>query len=217
RTASLDVGPGPQTARVPTRSLSVSSRPPGGLPAALARARGAFARQRDTEVVSVLRPIADRFSDSADTHELLGLAYYRLGRYTTALRHLESFYALTASLDRFPVAMDCLRALGRHRGVADLWEDLQVVSPSAEVVIEGRIVMAGSLADKGRLGEAIALLERSAIAPRRLQDHHLRQWYALADLEEQAGNLPRARALFERVARHDRQLGDVVERLSSLA
>lgn len=218
RTAALDVRPAAQTVpAAQARSLSTSFRPTGGLPAALARARGAFVRQRDTEVVSVLRPISDRFPDSAETHELLGLAYYRLGRYTTALRHLEAFSALSASLDRFPVAMDCLRALGRHRGVADLWEDLRVVSPSAEVVIEGRIVMAGSLADKGRLGEAIALLERSAVSPRRLQDHHLRQWYALADLEEQAGNLPRARALFERVARHDRQLGDVVERLAALA
>lgn len=158
----------------------------------------------------------ERFPDSPEIHELLGLAYYRLGRYPTALRHLEAFASLSGSLERFPVAMDCLRALGRHRGLAELWEDLRVVSPSAQVVIEGRIVMAGSLADRGRLGEAIALLERSAIAPRRLQEHHLRQWYALADLEEQAGNLPRARALFERVARHDRQLGDVAERLAGL-
>jgi hypothetical protein len=51
---------------------------------------------------------------------------------------------------------------------------------------------------------------------RKAHDHHLRLWYALADLEERAGNLPDARVLFQRVARQDPAFADVAERLVSL-
>ena len=34
--------------------------------------------------------------------------------------------------------------------VEELWDELRQASPSAELVMEGRIVMAGSLADRGR-------------------------------------------------------------------
>ena len=49
-----------------------------------------------------------------------------------------------------------------------------------------------------------------------VQDFHLRLWYALADLEERAGNLPRARTLFERISRNDPGFADVMERLVGL-
>ena len=45
---------------------------------------------------------------------------------------------------------------------------------------------------------------------------HLRLWYALADLEERAGNMPRARALFDRVAPRRPGFADVAERLAAL-
>ena len=46
--------------------------------------------------------------------------------------------------------------------------------------------MAGALADQGKLPAAIELLERGAGHPRRAQLHHLKQWYALADLYDRA-------------------------------
>ncbi len=49
-----------------------------------------------------------------------------------------------------------------------------------------------------------------------VREHHLRLWYALADLEERGGNLPRARTLFERISRTDPGFADVMERLVSL-
>jgi tetratricopeptide (TPR) repeat protein len=45
---------------------------------------------------------------------------------------------------------------------------------------------------------------------------HLRQWYALADLYERAGELPRARDLFERIAAADPDAYDVRQRLIAL-
>jgi hypothetical protein len=41
-------------------------------------------------------------------------------------------------------------------------------------------------------------------------------WYSLGDLEERAGNLARARALFNRIYAHDREFADVRTRRSAL-
>jgi tetratricopeptide (TPR) repeat protein len=114
------------------------------------------------------------------------------------------------------VLADCYRALGRHAKVVELWEDLRKASPSAALVAEGRIVYAGSLADQGQLQDAIAVLEASKPPSRRPQDHHLRVTYALADLYERAGDVPRARQLFAIVAAADPDLGDVEARLRAL-
>jgi tetratricopeptide (TPR) repeat protein len=112
--------------------------------------------------------------------------------------------------------MDCYRALRRWRKVEELWLELASVSPTAELVAEGRIVYAGALADQGRLPEALTLLRKRAETVKAPRDHHLRLWYALADLEERAGNVPRARALFDRVRREDAGFADVAERLAGL-
>ena len=63
---------------------------------------------------------------------------------------------LSGSVDQLPVMADCLRALGRHKAVDALWDDLRHASPSDEVLAEGRIVVAGSLADRGDIAGGIA-------------------------------------------------------------
>jgi tetratricopeptide (TPR) repeat protein len=83
-------------------------------------------------------------------------------------------------------------------------------------VTEGRIVAAGSLADRGDIRGAIRLLEKAPRPRRRPRLHHLRLWYALADLYERAGDLPRARELFRLVLDADPRFGDVPERLAGL-
>jgi hypothetical protein len=60
------------------------------------------------------------------------------------------------------------------------------------------------------------MLEAAARPTRRPRDHNLRLWYALADLYERAGDVPRARELFGRVAKADREFADVAERLAGL-
>jgi hypothetical protein len=112
--------------------------------------------------------------------------------------------------------MDCYRAQRRWGRVDELWEELAAASPSAELMTEGRIVAAGSLADRRLLTEAIALLEKKAGPVRNPREYHLRLWYALADLEERAGNNARARALFDRIHDHDRDFADVEHRRKSL-
>ena len=61
--------------------------------------------------------------------ELLGLTYYRLGRWKAAAAELEAFRDLSGSTEQHPVLADCYRALGRHAKVAELWEELRAASP----------------------------------------------------------------------------------------
>ena len=119
-------------------------------------------------------------------------------------------------MDQHPALMDCYRALQRYDRVEELWNELGQTASAPDVVAEGRIVMAGSLADRGRVREAIAMLSRRAADVQNPKEYHLRLWYALADLEERAGNLPGARTLFERISRKDAGFADVMERLVSL-
>jgi tetratricopeptide (TPR) repeat protein len=205
---------------------------PGGVPApqrpkivrdgnrlqeAIVRGARALDRGYEQDALRILRPWREAHPDSVELRELLGLAYYRSGKWSLAQKELEAFVKLTDSTDQHPVLMDCARALGKFKRVDALWEELRAVSPAAEIVTEGRIVAAGALADRGKLGEAIKLLERSPGNPKRILPHHLRLWYALADLQERAGDIPAARALFRKISAQDPGFVDAAERLAALS
>ena len=183
----------------------------------LERAAEAFNAGHERDALRILRPLREAYPDVAAIRELLGLSHYRLGQYPAAAHELGTFADLTGSVDQHPVLMDCARSQRRYSRVESLWDELAAASPSAALVTEGRIVLAGSLADRGRLREAIALLERRGNGVQRVSEHHLRLWYTLADLCERAGDLPRARELFDRVRRQDAAFADVAERLVALS
>ena len=104
---------------------------------------------------------------------------------------LDAFVELTDSVEQHPVLMDCARALGKPRRVDELWEELAAASPPGALVTEGRIVLAGTRADQGRLTEAIAILDRRGGQPNRVQDHHVRVWYVLAISTSARATCPR--------------------------
>ena len=132
--------------------------------------------------------------------ELLGLVQYRLGNYPAATKELIAFADLSRSVEQHPVLMDCWRAQRRFDKVEELWTELAQSSPSGALVTEGRIVLAGAYADAGRLQLAIETLARRADDVKRVEEFHLRLWYALADLYERAGEIPKAREFFGRVS-----------------
>ncbi|MDA8062166.1 MAG: tetratricopeptide repeat protein [Actinomycetota bacterium] len=186
------------------------------LSARLAEAGHAYERERFDEARRLLRSLAGDAPDSPTVRELNGLCLYRLGQWASAARELEAFRRLSGSFDQDPVLADCYRALGRYRAADELWEELRSASPDADLVAEGRIVAAGVRADQGDLEGALDLLSRSERKVSRPRDRHLRQWYVLGDLYERAGELPRAREMFTRVASADPDAFDVRQRLKGL-
>jgi tetratricopeptide (TPR) repeat protein len=182
----------------------------------LAEASRAYQRERYDDARRLLKQLAEEAPDSAAVQELYGLTLYRQGRWAEALRHLDAYHSLTGSYDQHPVMADSARAIGRYQRVSELWAELRQASPGAELTTEGRIVMAGAMADQGDVRGAIRLLESTRVNPRRPRPHHLRLWYALADLYERAGDIPRARELFGRVAAVEPDAFDVADRLRAL-
>lgn len=187
-----------------------------GLERRLAVATRAYERDRYREALTELRVLARLAPEGAAVRELYGLTLYRLGRWRDAVRELRVFHDLTGSFDQHPVIADCERALGHDKAVLVAWDELRKAGVDREVLVEGRLVVAGMLADQGDIKEAIALLGPGGKSLRHPDTCHLRQWYALGDLYERAGDLPRARELFDRVASFSTELFDVEDRLAAL-
>ncbi len=182
----------------------------------LADASEAFAEERLDDARKILKPLAELVPDEPAIRELNGLTLYRLGRWRLAITELTEFARRTDSTDQHPVLADCHRALGQHPTVARLWEELGEASPDAATVAEGRIVHAGSLADQGKVAEAIKVLEAGSLGSKTLKDHHLRMRYALGDLYDRAGESQAARRQFEAVVATDPEFFDVRDRLRQL-
>ncbi len=182
----------------------------------IADATYSYEKERYADALRVLRQLVAEVPGSGAVWELYGLTLYRCGHWTQAASALETFKELSGSYDQHPVIADCYRALRRYEDAEQMWAELREASPSGDVVAEGRIVAAGVKADRGDLAGAILMLEKASRKVAKPADRHLRQWYALADLYERVGDLPRARDLFNRVASIDADAFDVRARLKSL-
>ena len=91
----------------------------------------AFERERYADVTRLLKPLADQAPGVAAVRELLGIAFYRQGKWSDAARHLEVYRTIKRAYDVHPVLADSYRALGQWDEVAGLWEDLRTASPGA--------------------------------------------------------------------------------------
>ena len=182
----------------------------------LADAGRAFERERYGDAQRILKQLTSRAPGAPAVRELHGVTLYRLGRWRDAVKELEAFRTLTGSVEQHPVLADSYRALGRYHEVDELWSELRAASPSAALVAEGRIVASGALADRGDLAGAIKLLSQGLGSTRKLREHHLRLRYALGDLYERAGDIPKARHLFDQVAEAVPDYADVEARRRAL-
>jgi tetratricopeptide (TPR) repeat protein len=182
----------------------------------LKEAGTAYASERWADAKKALRPLLIEVPDAPVVQELHGMVLYRQGKWLLATKELELAHLATRSFDLYPALMDCYRALRKWKKVETLWDELRAESPSAEVTTEGRIVAAGAKADQGREQDAIRLMEKAPRPKTNPKEHHLRSWYVLADLYDRAGESSKARSLFQKVAQHDPELADVLERLDAL-
>jgi tetratricopeptide (TPR) repeat protein len=177
----------------------------------------AFEAHRYDDARKILSPMSKEYADVSAVREMFGLCLYRGGQWKRALAELEVAIRLNPDwIFNHAVIADCHRALGNHQMVEQYWRELADASPHPELLAEGRIVMAGSLADRGLLVEALALMDKAAGDMKRPSEYHLRQWFVIADLYDRQGNVIKARQYFERIAMHDPQFVDVAERLSTL-
>lgn len=182
----------------------------------LASAADALDRGRYGDARRMVQPVLRDLPDLAFAHEIAGLASYRMGQWRKAAAELELSRQLTGTVQHHAVLADCYRAMRRYHEVEVLWRELREASPEPALMAEGRIVAAGALADQGDLAGALRIMQKAAEVPKRPKEHHLRQWYVLADLYDRSGDVIKARRYFSLVAEADREFADVTDRLRAL-
>jgi tetratricopeptide (TPR) repeat protein len=192
----------------PRRAARLSER--------LAAASAALDRERFDDARRMVAPVVRELPFLAAGHEINGLAHYRMGRWRQAAQSLEIARQVHLDPAVLPVLADCYRALQRWHDVDEVWKQIRELSPPHEVMAEGRIVAAGALADQGDLKGAIALMQQAQKPPKKVREHHLRQWYVLADLLDRAGDTVGAARVFRDVMAHDAEFADVRDRLRAL-
>jgi predicted Zn-dependent protease len=181
----------------------------------LASASSALDRERFDEARRLVAPLVRELPQVAAVHEVNGLVAYRTGRWNHAARSLELARRLRPDPSLLPVLADAYRAQRKWHDVDEVWNEIKAASPTHDVMAEGRIVAASALADRGELKQAIELLA-VVKPPKRVRDHHLRQWYVLADLYDRAGDTMAAARWFRAIADRDPAFADVRDRLRSL-
>ncbi len=182
----------------------------------LAQASEALDRERYDEARRLAAAIAKEAPSVSAVQEVLGLASYRLGRYKPAVAALQTAQDLHENPTLLPVIADAYRGLRRWAAVERVWNQIKAASPPHDILAEGRIVMASSLADQGDLAGAIKVMEEGRRAPKRVRDHHIREWYVLGDLYDRMGDPIIARRWFNAVGAEVPEYMDVADRLRGL-
>jgi Tetratricopeptide repeat len=184
----------------------------------MSNAAEAYDRHRYEEALRLAKTVAEAVPTVAPVLELAGLAAYRAERFPMARKHLRMAFEITGDAQHLPLVMDCERAARRYTLVEGTFSQLVESEPTVEVLAEGRIVMAASLADQKRFQESIDLLIKSGGSKilRNPSGRHVRMWYALADVYDRAGDVASARELFARVVAVDPEAYDAIARLGDL-
>ena len=215
RTARRIKGVQPETKSAITSSAR-DGRRAAVLTERLGHAQEALERERYDDARRIATSLLRELSTVAAVHEVIGLAAYRSGRWKQAALELELAQELHPTVELLPVLADVYRAQRRWSDVERVWAEVRAASPAPEVLAEARIVAAGAQADQGDLNGALRTMGRSAQVPKRVRDHHLRQWYVLGDLHDRAGDTLEATRWFELVSTHDADFVDVADRLRAL-
>jgi tetratricopeptide (TPR) repeat protein len=154
---------------------------------------------------------------SSSAREVLGLAYYGVGRWQEALTELKSYKRMTGRTDQNHLIADALRGLGRGAEAVPLADEvLRDKGAPPDAKAEAVIVAASALADEGRLAESLAILSRAKTKDDVARDYTLRLWYVKGDVLAKAGRSREAAAEFRKIVRHDPAAFDAAERLAAL-
>jgi tetratricopeptide (TPR) repeat protein len=200
------------------RELKATARPGKGdiLVKVFSESAGAFAVGDYTNAIRLGEQAKHIALRAASVRELLGLAYYRAGRWQEAARELTAFRRFSGSTDQNPVIADSYRAMKKPDKALEFVDEIGKDESQEPVFYEAQIVAAGALADMGLLDEAIARLEKLDLRPGVAEEHHLRAWYMLGDLSEKRGRFTQARSWFEAVEGADPDATDAPHRARRL-
>jgi tetratricopeptide (TPR) repeat protein len=199
--------------------LHATARPGKGeiLVKVFAEAVGAYMLEDYDEAIRLGEQSKHMALRALAARELLGLAYYRAGRWSEAARELSAFRRISGSSGQNAVLADCYRAMDKPQRAVELCDEIDPKRVEEAVVYEGAIVAAGALSDMGKLDDAIERLEGLELQPKVASEHHVRAWYLLAHLLEAKGRFTQARSWFESVAAADPDATDAPERARRLA
>lgn len=178
---------------------------------AVAQASALFEEGSYAEALAPLLRAKTDAPRSGAVREMLGLVYYRLGRWREAARELAAYRRLSGRRDQDHLYADAERALGKPERAVDILDDLPA-EVDEEAAVEALVVLGGALTDLGRPGEAVERLQRGPIQPPEVMPHHLRLWYALADALERDGRRPEARSWWDAIYAEDPDFFDVESR-----
>jgi len=201
------------------RELKATARPGKGeiLVKVFSEAAAAFMDEDYDEAIRLGEQAKHIALRSVAARELLGLAYYRAGKWSEAAKELAAFRRLSGSTEQNPVLADAYRAMGKPDKALDYCREIDRRRVDEAVYYEGAIVGAGALADMDRVGDAITLLEQLELRPAHPAEHHLRTWYVLGDLLQRKGRFTQAKEWFEAVASADPDLTDAAARARKLS
>ncbi|MDE3107894.1 MAG: hypothetical protein KGJ42_07040 [Acidobacteriota bacterium] len=184
----------------------------------LTKAAEAYDRHRYDEALRLGRTVCDAVPGVGSVRELTGLAAYRADRWAMAKIHLRAHFTISGNPEHLPLVMDCERAVRHFRSVEKIFAELLESEPTAEVLAEGRIVMAEAWADQRNFEPAIDLLTKAG-ATKILRNpgyRHVRLWYTMGDVLDRAGDLVGAREMFARVVLAEPDAYDAKDRLVEL-
>jgi tetratricopeptide (TPR) repeat protein len=200
--------------------LRETARPGAFSDAARALAEAVMAlseEEGDPEAAAVAARAAKRAAPrAASVREALGIALYQVGDFRAARTELAAAQRISGREDLAAMLADIERALGRPERAIDLFERVDRSKLEPDTAAELLLVAASAYGDLGQPAAGVALIRRHARWPVELADHHLRLAYAEGALAEQDGDLPSARAAFDRVVRVDPDFHDAADRLERL-
>jgi tetratricopeptide (TPR) repeat protein len=154
---------------------------------------------------------------SAAVREVLGMALYRLERFREALTEMQAYRRMSGRADQNHIIADCLRAVGRpDRAVPLAEEALAARGVPLAAKVEGVIVAASALADRGKFDQALGLLRRIRTRDDVAGDEVIRVWYVTGDILARAGRPGEAAGEFRKILRHDPGAYDAAERAAQL-
>ena len=183
----------------------------------LGQAQEALDRERFDEARRLATQLLRELPNVAAVHEVLGLAAYRSGRWKQAAAELGAGAA--AAPDRRAAA----RAGRRLPGASVVGPTSSGSGPTCGRPRRRRRCSPRPASSpparrptRATCAGRCARWAAPSRCPKRVRDHHLRQWYVLGDLHDRAGDTLEATRWFELVARHDPDFVDVVDRLRAL-